>query len=215
MRRCSRCGPAARGELGWEFHGPPEYLPDLYERILAAGADAGLRDVGYRAVNSLRLEKQYPAWPADIKADDNPYAAGLGAAVRPDKPGLLAGPALGRIRAAGPAERLCWFSTGAGVVMHGGELLTLPGRDAASGDAGSGDAGSGDAARRKPAGRRLAAGVRSAGYGYTVRRTIFSAYLPAALADQRDFVVEVAGDRYPATRQDAPLYDPGGARIRR
>jgi len=177
------------GELGWEFHVPAEYLRDLYERLLAAGADAGLRDVGYRAVNSLRLEKQYLAWSADIKADDNPYAAGLGSAVRPDKPGLLAGPALRKIRDEGPAERLCWFSTGADVVMHGGELLAHPGRD-------------------------LAVSVRSAGYGYTVRRTIFSAYLPTPLADQSDFVVEVAGDRYPATRHDAPLYDPAGVRLR-
>jgi len=177
------------GELGWEFHVPAEYLRDLYERLLAAGADAGLRDVGYRAVNSLRLEKQYLAWSADIKADDNPYAAGLGSAVRPDKPGLLAGPALRKIRDEGPAERLCWFSTEADVVMHGGELLAHPGRD-------------------------LAVSVRSAGYGYTVRRTIFSAYLPTPLADQPDFVVEVAGDRYPATRHDAPLYDPAGVRLR-
>ncbi len=177
------------GELGWEFHVPPEYLRDLYDRLLAAGAAAGIRDVGYRAVNSLRLEKQYLAWSADIKSDDNPYAAGLGFAVRPDKPGLLAGPALRKIRDAGPAERLCWFSTGADVVMHGGELLAHPGRE-------------------------LAVSVRSAGYGYTVGRAIFSAYLPAALAGQTDFVVEVAGERYPATRHDAPLYDPAGARVR-
>ena len=177
------------GELGWEFHVPPEYLRDLYDRLLAAGAGAGIRDVGYRAVNSLRLEKQYLAWSADIKTDDNPYAAGLGFAVRPDKPGLLAGPALRKIRDAGAAERLCWFTTDADVVMHGGELLAHPGRE-------------------------LAVSVRSAGYGYTVGRTIFSAYLPAALAGQTDFVVEVAGERYPATRHDAPLYDPAGARIR-
>jgi glycine/D-amino acid oxidase-like deaminating enzyme/glycine cleavage system aminomethyltransferase T len=177
------------GELGWEFHVPAEYLRDLYERLLAAGAAAGLRDVGYRAVNSLRLEKQYLAWSADIKTDDNPYAAGLAFAVRPDKPGLLAGPALRKIRDEGPAERLCWFSTGADVVMHGGELLAHPGRD-------------------------VAVSVRSAGYGYTVRRVIFPAYLPAALASETDFVVEVAGERYPAARHDAPLYDPAGTRIR-
>jgi glycine cleavage system aminomethyltransferase T/glycine/D-amino acid oxidase-like deaminating enzyme len=187
------------GELGWEFHVPSEYLRDLYERLLAAGADAGLRDVGYRAVNSLRLEKQYLAWSADIRADDNPYAAGLGFAVRPDKPGLLAGAALRKIRDEGPAERLCWFSTGADVVMHGGELLALPGRDLAG---------------RDLAGRDLAVSVRSAGYGYTVRRTIFSAYLPAALSGERDFVVEVAGQRYPATRNTEPLYDAAGTRIR-
>jgi glycine cleavage system aminomethyltransferase T len=214
------------GELGWEFHVPVEYVRDLYDRLheagaavaaapgglaagtaasigagtaacIAAGTAAGLRDVGYRAVNSLRLEKQYLAWSADIKTDDNPYAAGLGWAVRPDKPGLLAGPALRKIRDAGPAEVLCWFSAGGDVVLHGGELL----------------------AHRS---RELAASVRSAGYGYTVGRNIFSAYLPAALARDLptarpgadEFVLEVAGDRYPATRHDRPLYDPAGARIR-
>jgi sarcosine dehydrogenase len=177
------------GELGWEFHVPTEYLRDLYDRLLDAGAAAGLRDVGYRAVNSLRLEKQYLAWAADITSDDNPYAAGLGAAVRPDKPGLLAGPALRKIRDQGPSEKLCWFSAGPEVVMHGGELLAHP----ASG---------------------LAASVRSGGYGYTVSRTIFSAYLPVRLAGESDFLVEVAGERYPATRHDRPLYDPDGTRVR-
>ena len=47
-----------------------------------------------------------------------------------------------------------------------------------------------------------------------MRRTIFSAYLPAALSGERDFVVEVAGQRYPATRNTEPLYDPAGTRIR-
>src|SRR6266704_3259490 len=145
------------GELGWEFHVPTEYLRDLYDRLREAGADLGLRDVGYRAVNSLRLEKQYLAWAADVRGDDNPYAAGLGFAVRPDKPGLLAGPALRKIRDDGPAERLCWFSAGPDVIMHGGELLTHP------------DHG-------------FAASVRSAGFGYTAGRTIFSAYLPTPVA---------------------------------
>ena len=120
------------GELGWEFHVPAEYVRDLYDRLVEAGADAGLRDVGYRAVNSLRLEKQYVAWAADVRSDDNPYAAGLGFAVRPDKPGLLAGPALRKIRDEGPAERLCWFSADADVVMHGGELLAHLDHDCAA-----------------------------------------------------------------------------------
>ena len=197
------------GELGWEFHVPVEYAADLYDRLNEAGSADGLRDVGYRAVNSLRLEKHYLAWAADIRSDDDPYAAGLGSLVRPDKPGLLAGPALRKIRARGPARRLCWFTAGGEVVMHGGELLAHPASD-------------------------LAVSVRSAGYGYTVGANIFSAYLPAALVSDtgsveaaaggpdlvveapRDngFVVEVAGDRYPATRHARPLYDPAGTRVR-
>jgi 4-methylaminobutanoate oxidase (formaldehyde-forming) len=197
------------GELGWELHIPAEYVRDLYDKIIAAGADLGLRDVGYRAIESLRLEKQYLAWAVDIRSDNNPYEAGLGFAVKPDKPDLLAGPALRAVRAAGPAQRLRWFSTefsttglpatefstdlattgGADVIMHGGELLAHPG-----------------------SGTQVS--VRSAGFGFTVQRTIFSAYLPAAIANEHDFEVEVMNRRFAATRHDLPLYDPKGVRVR-
>jgi 4-methylaminobutanoate oxidase (formaldehyde-forming) len=60
----------------------------------------------------------------------------------------------------------------------------------------------------------LAATVRSAGFGHTVGRTIFSAYLPVELATTTDFVVDVAGENFPATRHDSPLYDPAGEKIR-
>lgn len=185
------------GELGWELHVPSEYLRDLYDKIVAAGDGLGLRDVGYRAIESLRLEKQYLAWAGDIRSDNNPYEAGLGFAVKPDKPALLAGPALRAIREAGPAQRLCWFSTefsaefstGADVTMHGGELLAHPGSG-------------------------CQASVRSAGFGFTVGRTIFSAYLPADIAGESDFEVEVMNQRFAATRHDLPLYDPKGLRVR-
>jgi glycine cleavage system aminomethyltransferase T/glycine/D-amino acid oxidase-like deaminating enzyme len=199
------------GELGWELHVPAEYLRDLYDKIVAAGADLCLRDVGYRAIESLRLEKQYLAWAVDIRSDNNPYEAGLGFAVKPDKPDLLAGPALRAVREAGPAQRLCWFSTdfstdfssdsstgfsagfpatgSAGVTMHGGELLAHPGSG-------------------------TQASVRSAGFCFTVKRTVFSAYLPAAIAKETGFEVEVMNRRFTATRHDQPLYDPKGVRVR-
>ncbi len=178
------------GELGWELHVPVEHARSLYDQIISAGQDAGIRNVGYRAVESLRLEKQYLAWAIDVRTDNNPYEAGLGFAVRPDKPELLAGPALRRIREDGVTQRLCWFSADGAAVMHGGELLTRTGTS-------------------------LATTVRSAGYGHTAERTIFSAYLPVELATATDFVVEVAAESFPATRHDEPLYDPSGERIRR
>jgi glycine cleavage system aminomethyltransferase T/glycine/D-amino acid oxidase-like deaminating enzyme len=177
------------GELGWEFHVPSEYVRDLYDKIVAAGQPLGLRDVGYRAVESLRMEKQYLAWAGDIKSDNNPYEAGLGFAVKPDKPALLAGPALRAVRETGPAKKLCWFSTEADVTMHGGELLAYPGAG-------------------------VETSIRSAGFGFTVQRNIFSAYLPAEIAKETEFEVEVMNRRFPATRHDLPLYDPKGARIR-
>jgi 4-methylaminobutanoate oxidase (formaldehyde-forming) len=177
------------GELGWELHVPVEYAADLYARIIAAGAAYGIRDVGYRTIETLRLEKQFLAWAADIRSDNNPYEAGLAFAVRPDKPDLLAGPALRKIRDEGVTQQLCWFSTSPDAVMHGSELLTHESH-------------------------RLATTVRSAGFGHTVGRTIFSAYLPVELATTTDFVVDVATEKFTATRHDAPLYDPTGGRIR-
>jgi 4-methylaminobutanoate oxidase (formaldehyde-forming) len=182
-----RCGYT--GELGWEFHVPAEYARDLYDRLLAAGAAAGLRDAGYRALNSLRLEKHYLAWAADIRSDTNPYEAGVGFAVRADKPALLAGPALREVRERGPARRLCWFDADIDAIMHGGEMLVHPGTG-------------------------TLANVRSAGFGHTVGRHVFSAYLPADVAAEPDYEVEIAGARYPARRHGRPLYDPDGARIR-
>lgn len=176
------------GELGWEFHIPTEYVRDVYDKLLEAGASYGIRDVGYRAVETLRLEKQYLAWATDMRSDNNPFEVGLGARVKLDKRGLLAGPALRVIADSGPARRLRWFRTDADVTMHGGEMLVHP-----------------------QTGTLVT--VRSAGYGHTVEATVFSAYLPAAVTDT-DFEVEVMNVRYAATRLAGPLYDPAGERVR-
>jgi sarcosine dehydrogenase len=177
------------GELGWELHVPVEYARGLYDRIMLSGREAGIRNVGYRAVESLRLEKQFLAWATDIRSDTNPFEAGLAFAVRPDKPELLAGPALRKVRDHGVTQKLCWFSADPAAVMSGGELLTHASAD-------------------------LASTVRSAGFGHTVQRTIFSAYVPVDLSDESDFVVDVATEKFPATRHERPLYDPAGSRIR-
>jgi len=70
------------GELGWELHMPVETTVAVYDRLTAAGAPHGLVDAGYRAIESLRLEKGYRAWGADIGPDHTPLEAGLGWAVK-------------------------------------------------------------------------------------------------------------------------------------
>ena len=176
------------GELGWELHVPTEYVRDLYDKILDAGAPQGIRDVGYRTVETLRLEKQYLAWAVDMRSDTNPYEAGLGFCVKLAKPDLLAGPALKAVKDDGPAQVLRWFTTDADVVMHGGEML---------------------------AHRDVRSSVRSAGYGHTIGTTTFSAYLPSHLGPGDDgFGVEVMNVRHPAAMLTKPLYDPAGARVR-
>jgi glycine cleavage system aminomethyltransferase T/glycine/D-amino acid oxidase-like deaminating enzyme len=176
------------GELGWELHVPTEYVADLYDKLLDAGAPHNICDIGYRAVESLRLEKQYLAWATDMRSDNTPFEVGLGARVKLAKPDLLAGPALRALAETGPTQRLHWFRTDADVVMHGGEMLVHPATD-------------------------TQVSVRSAGYGHTVETTVFSAYLPAAVSEG-DFEVEVMNVRHPAARLAGPLYDPAAERVR-
>jgi glycine cleavage system aminomethyltransferase T len=74
------------GEAGWELYCPTEYGAGLWRTLWEAGRPHGLRAGGYRAIDSLRLEKGYRVWAADITSDDTPLEAGLGFAMRRDKP---------------------------------------------------------------------------------------------------------------------------------
>jgi glycine cleavage system aminomethyltransferase T len=85
------------GELGWELYCPTEYGAGLWRTLWESGLPCGLMAGGYRAIDSLRLEKGYRVWAADITADDTPYEAGLGFCVREDKQFIGAG-ALGEPR---------------------------------------------------------------------------------------------------------------------
>src|SRR5690606_29480397 len=70
------------GELGWELHVPIAATGIVFDALMAAGAPFGIRPVGYRALESLRLEKGYRAWGSDITPNDTPFEAGLGWAVK-------------------------------------------------------------------------------------------------------------------------------------
>ncbi len=70
------------GELGWELHMPKESAITVYDAIIEAGKGLGVLDAGYRAIESLRLEKGYRVWSSDLTPDDTPFEAGLGWAVK-------------------------------------------------------------------------------------------------------------------------------------
>jgi len=170
------------GELGYELHVPSEYALYLYEALWAAGERFGIANVGYRAINSLRLEKQYLVWGSDITPDYNPYEAGLGFCVALNKGEFDARSALAAVKAAGPRVKLTWFNAQGDVNMFGGEIVL--------------------------AGDRVLGRITSAGYGYTVDRNLFCAYLAADEPVHDAYCVEVMGTRYPAVRHTRPLYDP-------
>src|SRR5207248_2482471 len=69
------------GELGWEVYVPTELAAGVYDALVAAGDDLGLRHAGYHAMDSLRIEKAYRSWGHDLGSEDTPLEAGLGFAV--------------------------------------------------------------------------------------------------------------------------------------
>jgi glycine cleavage system aminomethyltransferase T/glycine/D-amino acid oxidase-like deaminating enzyme len=180
------------GELGYELYCPTEYGLALWDALIAAGEPHGLVPAGYRAIESLRLEKGYRAWGSDITPETTPAAAGLGFAVRLEKPA----PFLGRDALVaeqedgGPSERLrCIVLDDPRAVCLGGEPVRIAGSST---------------------GR-----VTSGGYGNRVERSIAYAYLPAAASEiGTEVEVDVFGDLIPGVVVAEPLYDPENARIR-
>jgi 4-methylaminobutanoate oxidase (formaldehyde-forming) len=156
---------------------------------------------GYRAIDSMRLEKGYRVWSTDITPEDNPYEAGLGFAVRLSKAvDFIGKDALLKARADGIARRLRpLLLEDGGAIALGGE----PVRSSPSPARGGGQGGD------------LLGRVTSGGYGYTIDRSIAYAYLPteqAAAGSRAE--VQVFGRWVPATVASEPLYDPAGERIR-
>ncbi len=175
------------GELGWELYCPAEYGLRLWDELWEAGREHGLVAAGYKAIDSLRLEKGYRVWGADISPDDNPYEAGLGFAVKLDRDFI------GRdaLVAAGEPERslACLVLADPRSVALGSEPVRLDGE--------------------------IAGRVTSGGYGYTVERSIAYAYVPAAKAAPGQPVeVEIFGEWVAGEVAAEPLFDPKGERIR-
>jgi 4-methylaminobutanoate oxidase (formaldehyde-forming) len=180
------------GELGYELYCPTEYGLALWDSLVAAGEPHGLVLAGYRAIDSLRLEKGYRAWGSDITPETTPEAAGLGFAVRLEK----AAPFIGRDAllaeraAGGPAERLrCILLDDPRALCLGGEPVRLRGRTA---------------------GR-----VTSGGYGNRLGASIAYAYLPVSSSLPGTAVeVDLFGDLIAGRIVAEPPYDPQNARIR-
>ena len=181
------------GELGWELSTEPAWAVIAWDRLRAAGDAAGLEPFGYRALESLRMEKGYRYFGTDLTMLETPFEAGLGAFVRIDK-----GPFVGRdaLRTAhdaspnGPARRLRTIVIGGPdyLPIYGGEAVRLEGE--------------------------VIGRLRSAAYGPTVSRTIGSLYCDATLKEGCELEVDVFSERLPATVAAEVLVDPRGERMR-
>jgi len=181
------------GELGWELYVENGHAERVWDALLGAGRPLGIEPVGYKAVDSLRLEKGYRYWSTDLTPAENPYEAGLGFCVRLQKGDFIGRDALLRIKAEGVQRKLCTI------------FLTTPLPDDT-------DLYGGEAVY---AGGRVIGRLRSAGWGYTVAKHIGLVYLPRALAPVgTPLEVEAFGARFAAQVAPDVLYDPAGARLR-
>jgi 4-methylaminobutanoate oxidase (formaldehyde-forming) len=171
------------GELGWELYAPAEYGLKLWDTLHVDGVTPG----GYRAIESLRLEKGYRAWASDLNSETTPDEAGLSFAVKRDKSDFVGRDAL---LAREPAQKLvCLVLDDPRSIALGSEPVRVGGE--------------------------LVGRVTSGGYGYAVAASIAYAYVPLAHADPGTRVaVEIFGDWVAGEIRADPLYDPTGARIR-
>ena len=181
------------GELGWELYIPTEFTTGVYDAIVEAGPAFELAHAGYHALDSLRIEKAYRHWGHDITDEDTPLEAGLGFAVKFDKPGGFIGrEALLEQKRTGPAKRLLQFR------LLDPKPLLYHDEPVWAGDA-------------------LVGRITSGAYGHTLGGAIGLGYVDAAKAPDLsagEFSIEVAGERIPAEASSKPMYDPDNSRIR-
>ena len=174
------------GEFGWELYCPSEYGLGLWRTLWESGEPVGLVAGGYRAIDSLRLEKGYRAWAADITPDESPYEAGLGFCVAEGKDYFNGSAAL---RERPVARRLrCITLAEPRAVALGNEPVRVDGS--------------------------VVGRVTSGGYGYTVQRSIAYAYLPPEVDLGASVEIDIFGEWVAGEVVPEPLYDRDGARLR-
>jgi 4-methylaminobutanoate oxidase (formaldehyde-forming) len=185
------------GELGWELHVPVEALGAVYDALMAAGADHGIANAGYRAIESLRLEKFYRAWSSDISPDHSPLEAGMSWAVKLKKNT----PFLGRealVQLASkklPKILACFTVDDPSIVLLGRETIFRNGKQVGW--------------------------LASGGFGYTLNTNIGIGYVrnPQDGVTSEEvlsgsYELEIACQRYPARVSLQPLYDPKNERVK-
>ena len=177
------------GELGWELYIPANEALTVWLAILAAGSEYQLRPCGYRAIESLRLEKGYRAWAGEINSETNPFEAGLGFAVSSKKENYLGKAAIDKLKLNLSRKLTALTFDDIKDVAMGNEPIFI---------------------NNSVVGR-----VKSAGQGYTINKAIAYAYLPIEVAKVGTKVeVEMFGSKKVATIAAEPLFDPQGERVK-
>jgi 4-methylaminobutanoate oxidase (formaldehyde-forming) len=185
------------GELGFELYVPTEFSAHVYEAVVEAGRDLGLRHAGFQALNSLRIEKAYREYGHDMDNLDTPLEAGLGWAVKFDKPGgFIGSDALVRHKENGPLKyRMVQFLLeDPEPLLYGNEIIYRDGE--------------------------IVGYLQTGAYGFTLGGAMGMGFVENEDGATTDFInngtyeIDIAGKRYPAKASLRPMYDPKGIRVR-
>uniref|UniRef100_A0A663MZB7 Sarcosine dehydrogenase, mitochondrial n=1 Tax=Athene cunicularia TaxID=194338 RepID=A0A663MZB7_ATHCN len=185
------------GEMGWELHVPRTDCVKVYQAVMQAGARHGITNAGYRAIDSLSIEKGYRHWHADLRPDDTPLEAGLAftCKLKSSIP-FLGREAVEAQKAKGIFRRLVCFTTEEKVPMFGLEAVWRDGE--------------------------VVGHIRRADFGFAIDKTIAYGYIrdPAGGPVSLDFVksgsyqLERMGVTYPARAHTKSPFDPDNKRVK-
>ena len=182
------------GELGYELHVPTEYLLTVFDTLHDAGVEHGLVNAGYRAIDSLRLEKQFCAWGAEIGPDHSLLEAGLGFAVDQNKADFVGRDAVYAQRSAPLKKKLATFAITGDQPLLGGETIYRDGE--------------------------VVGWITSGGFAHSFVCPVGLGHVRREQGVDTDYLasgcyeLDVAGTRFPAEISLRALYDPTGARMR-
>jgi 4-methylaminobutanoate oxidase (formaldehyde-forming) len=179
------------GELGWELYIPANRATLVWDALLNAGQEFGIEVGGYKVLDSLRLEKGYRYYTADVTMLETPYEGGLGFCVHLDKGDFIGKDALIKQKQEGLKRKLCTL------VLDGDEYTQIYGGEAIYHEG------------------KVISRVRSGGFGYTLKKNILYAYLPTELAKTGTrFELNLIEGRRQGEVTATVLFDPKGERLR-
>jgi dimethylglycine dehydrogenase len=180
------------GDLGYEMWVKPEFLTRLWDDILEAGAEFGIKPFGGRAMRSLSLEKSFGSWATEYRPIYGPFAAGMGRFVDLTKNDFIGRDAAMKEKQDGPEKRLVTFTVDVNQCdVMGNEPIYRDGE--------------------------IVGYVTSGAFAHHVDRSVAMGYVPADMADMTDdgaFHIEIFGEMRPSTIAPAPLFDPTAERMR-
>ena len=178
------------GELGWELHCPMNRLLAVYDAVWEAGGAFGIANFGTYAVNSLRIEKAYKGWGAELTNEISPVEAGVERFFREDKGDFTGRDAVLKIREQGPEIQVVYFEV---------------------------EAGDNDVAGGEPMldGDRVIGITTSGGFGHATGKSLGFGYVPAQYTEPgTGMQVQLLGEIRRITVLDTPVWDPASERPR-